>query len=743
MHAFQGTYLAHQRAGIDFMLHRERKCAPAGGILADEPGLGKTIMAIGVMLENPCMRPSLVVCPKAVQQQWVSELLKFGGLKAVILQQAACLRKFTEAAGAGMPLPVIGILSYTQLSHYQRNPLVGSLLGCCTFGRAVFDEGHMLRNPQSKAHKAALLLKAQHKWVLSGTPLVNKAADAWALLQLLGSARTESPPQLAVIRRVLKPIMLRRTTHDIASSLPRLHMALERVRFDSQEEAELYAKVEAHCRHRAWVGMRSGNDIMVMEALTRCRQMAIHPELVIRGLGRKSFKDALSQELPAQWPFMSTKLRHVAGIAAQHCGTEKVLVLCSFIEEMQLIAAVLQQLHGLDALSYSGKLQAGERQAVVDAFNGKDGARVLLVQVQAGGTGLNLQAASRVIVSSMPWTPSLESQGIHRAFRLEGGAVVSVRCERQDKRLALKDTIQGKCVKSLSMGEGRKPLVDVAVKDMVAYAARNDIPGGCHLTEDWLLRKHFMNNIEVVFADGNAAHASPSNLRVVMAQSVLDVPRPALPRLCFAQAGLTICGQEAVTGGHTCSLHTQHEAVAAKGFEVAQLCIFEVWLTAKHAAAAAAYGDDATTCRGCQDDPTQCKPCLSQKIAEVGADIRRALAGTSRRNFNWALSPMYALFPVRGKPDAPRHHPHSGCCLAFPKGGSRFCLKPVWQHDGQVRLLCMDHLIEHAAKCLEVEEAVKLHLSNYALYLKNRELQASRNPFVNSAKFNSLMGRPF
>lgn len=201
----------------------------------------------------------------------------------------------------------------------------------------------------------------------------------------------------------------------------------------------MYAIVEAYCRTKAWRAKLSGNDIAIMEALVRCRQMTVHPELVIRAIHKQNTQHtrphALTADLPPTWPFMSTKLRVVTDLVLQHCAHEKVLVFCSFIEEMQLMQAVLGQ-HGVQSLLYNGQISAQGRDATVAHFQdeGSD-ARVLIVQLQAGGTGLNLQAASRVVISSLPWTPSLEAQGIHRAFGLGQTRRVTVH------RVAISNTI--------------------------------------------------------------------------------------------------------------------------------------------------------------------------------------------------------------------------------------------------------------------------------------------------------------
>lgn len=446
---FRGTLLSHQEAGVSFMAHRELQCSPAGGLLADEPGLGKTVMTTALMLRNPAGFPCLVVCSKALQSQWVAEVLRFSGIQATVLGGGAKGLFSAHSAGSPpQPLWQVGILSYSLLARSTASPVVAALVTGPCLGRIVFDEGHIMRNTSSKAYKVAMELKARHKWILSGTPVVNHMADMWALLQVLGFVPRLQPAPVrpSVMQRMLGQAMLRRTGSDVLDGLPEMSSLLERVEFDSQEEASMYATVEAYCRTKAWRAKLSGNNVAVMEALVRCRQMTVHPELVIRAVHKQSVHHsrphALSADLPQTWPFMSTKLRVVTELVRQHCANEKVLVFCSFIEEMKLIQAVLGQ-HGVQALLYNGQISAQGRDATVAHFQDKDSeARVLIVQLQAGGTGLNLQAASRVVISSLPWTPSLESQGIHRAFRLGQTRPVTVH------RVAISHTIDDRILRA-------------------------------------------------------------------------------------------------------------------------------------------------------------------------------------------------------------------------------------------------------------------------------------------------------
>lgn len=295
---------------------------------------------------------------------------------------------------------------------------------------------------------------------------------------------------------------------------------------------------------------------------------------------------------------------------------------------------------------------------------------------------------------------------------------------------------QGPCVKSLPLGGHVGTLKAVPVKDLIALASKDKLAGGHLLSVEWLARTRDAH-VVVEYADGNAANGSLSNLRVVV-KGELDAPTPALPALCFARSGATICGAEATLGSHTCLAHKQHEALAARAQQIAQLCVFRAWLFSRKSAALdkGAHHPASVRCAS----PAACAACLALKTEEVTRQIQ---AFGSLSKYKWALDPMFGLFHPRLWFEVGGHRPHQGCCLAFAPRGARFCMKPVWQHNGVERLICMDHIIAHAAggRYWEVEEAVKHHLCNYTCYLKGQRMRKDvGNPFMRSDTFNQLMG---
>ncbi|KAF6250472.1 hypothetical protein COO60DRAFT_1465400 [Scenedesmus sp. NREL 46B-D3] len=321
------------------------------------------------------------------------------------------------------------------------------------------------------------------------------------------------------------------------------------------------------------------------------------------------------------------------------------------------------------------------------------------------------------------------------SYTLEFDATKSVSCIKYRsaksgacRTLSTHATSQGLYVKKLPL-PAHAALPDVAVKNLVAFACRDALEGGERLSEAWLMRKADPH-VSVECIDGNAAWVSPENLRVV-ALEAQDALHPALPPICFARVEATICGAEAATGSHTCATHKQHEAMAHRAQGIAQLCIHRSWLFKKK-----------------RLGPASGAPALERLLKEADAKLEATLGGVSKSSYKWALDPVFALYEPRIWYRVEGHYPHRGYCLAH--AGSRFCMLPVWEHDGVKRLVCMHHVIANAAFGSHslLEEAVRHHLTNYAFFLKGEKQiewanSKKDNKFADSAKFNELMGVPF
>lgn len=396
------TLRPYQLEGLAWM-RRLTRWAP-GAILADEMGLGKTLQALALILERG--GKALVVAPASVNFNWAREAARFTPGLAVHLYRGAD-RDLEADAG-------LWITSYELL--IRDAPALSEV----KFDTVVFDEAQALKNPLTRRSKAARSLNPGFVLALSGTPLENHLLELWALLRvvapgLLGPrehflSRYGQPlmrgEQLAGGRlsQLLKPFLLRRTKALVAPELPDRVETVEYLQLDASERV-LYERFR-----RAAVGaIGEGKDRMsVLAALTRLRQIACAAHLV-----------------DAEAPPESSKLRRlVERVEMAREGDEKVLVFSQFTALLDLADTALQR-RGIRTLRLDGRTPVAKRPALVDAFQAGE-ADVFLIALKAGGTGLNLTAASTVILLDPWWNPASEDQASDRAHRIGQTATVQV-----------------------------------------------------------------------------------------------------------------------------------------------------------------------------------------------------------------------------------------------------------------------------------------------------------------------------
>lgn len=314
----------------------------------------------------------------------------------------------------------------------------------------------------------------------------------------------------------------------------------------------------------------------------------------------------------------------------------------------------------------------------------------------------------------------------------------------QDKKIKVVWSAKGPIVPRWPLGNQLGTFRNVPAKNLLAYAVRDRLQGGDALTSDWLLGKANQHT-EVQVRDGNAARVVPDNLQVV-SRSLLDAPQPPLPRICFARslAGNTICGAPTQwEGSRVCLAHKDAEEAASEGHRMAQLHVFRLWLqrhkrdtdpevTAAHAQ------HDATT----SQQQLGCRACLQAVQAQVNAQISQLLGRRSEAAMAWATAPAEALLMPRYQLSEPDDMPCPGLCLALAgKGGSRLCLRPLWQTDGKERLACMQHIIKHAPVHHFLEQAAKHHVANWMASKRGAACipASAGDAFISSTRFNQLM----
>ena len=355
------TLRPHQVEGVEWILNRETKCVPRGGMLCDEMGLGKTLQMITAIVKNPKKR-TLIVVPKSIVQQWVSELAKFAP-KLTVCEYNGSRRKYIASDVCVCPYSVIVDL----LDHH--------------WDRVILDEGHEIRSRSSLVHKNAIRIRSPIRWIVTGTPVFNKFRDFVSLCEFIGVPIKKIQTCSDELRR---EIILRR----VKLSDPNEH----RLEFRNVE-LEMYPE-ERELYERALCEMDEASCIL--EGILRCRQVCAWPKMY-----------------DPDWKGKTTaKMDALVTMIKSH-PMEKSLVFTQFIEESKEIQRRIVEretflLHG----------SVDNRDEVIKGFkDSKDPGAVFIIQIKTGGVGLNLQEASRVYITQPSWNPATELQAIARSYR--------------------------------------------------------------------------------------------------------------------------------------------------------------------------------------------------------------------------------------------------------------------------------------------------------------------------------------
>ena len=406
----QAELRPYQQEGLDFLAWTSS--IGLGAVLADDMGLGKTVQAlawIAHLLETGQGEgPSLVVCPASVMHHWAREAARFTpGLRVLVLESGR------ERAGrrAEVREHDLIITNYALLRHdvdfWRETPLRA----------AILDEAQQIKNPSAAVTRAAHELRAKHRAALTGTPLENRALDLWSIASFvqpgfLGtrssfSARFDQPDSPPHRRRLLsarlRPLLLRRLKQQVAKELPaRVEERVDCVLTAGQRRFYLSELGRA----RAFLGTLLNdpqglerNRMPVLATLTRLRQICCHPTLAggRDGLGSGKFEQLFELLEPL--------------LAEGH----KVLLFSQFVECLKLIEAEFEK-RRVPYHMLTG--QTTKRERVVTAFTDDPEPCVFLLSLRAGGLGLNLTAASYVILFDPWWNPAIEAQAIDRTHRL-------------------------------------------------------------------------------------------------------------------------------------------------------------------------------------------------------------------------------------------------------------------------------------------------------------------------------------
>lgn len=392
-----------------------------GGVLADDMGLGKTLQTLVWIAwlrdEQQMKEPLLVICPKSVQDNWRSEVSRF------FPQLTVEVWNRVSAGKTGLEGTVdLLIIHYAQLRIHEE------LLRKIEWGAVILDEAQAIKNPTSQNAQAACGLKARHRLALTGTPIENRLLDLWSIFAfampgVLGtrSAFTknfdgkEDPLARRRLAARTRPFLLRRTKNEVARDLP------DRVEEDLSIELEgtqaaLY-KAEVKRARAELLKAETSKQLdklrfNILTSLLRLRQICCHPRLL--GLDATAPKKGRKKATePANESAKVAALLELLEPLMEE--GQKVLVFSQFVEMLTIIEAEIQE-RGWQSFKLTG--QTEDRGALVNDFQTHTGAATFLISLKAGGFGLNLTAASYVVLFDPWWNPAVEAQAIDRTHRI-------------------------------------------------------------------------------------------------------------------------------------------------------------------------------------------------------------------------------------------------------------------------------------------------------------------------------------
>ena len=408
----KATLRAYQEEGVSWL--SRLRMANVGGVLADDMGLGKTLQTIAhLCIEHarPDVRkPSLIVVPTSLIQNWKRELSRFAPHLSVVVwhgNERDATRDLTRVD--------LIVTSYSLLVRERER---WSQQG---YHYLILDEAQAIKNPRAAARDAACSLEVDHRLCLSGTPVENHLGDLWSLFDflmpgLLGSAaqfqvgyrtpieQEHSDVQMQALRRTVTPFILRRTKDEVATDLPPKTVLVRPVQL-SGAQRQLYEsiRVAAHADVRRIVRTKgmSGSTIAILDALMKLRQVCCDPRLV-----RVTSARRVAQSAKLDFFFRM--------LTEQLAAKSRVLVFSQFTSMLGLIAEGLAE-RGIGHLMLTGSTL--NRQHKVDAFQAGE-ADVFLISLKAGGTGLNLTSADTVVHYDPWWNPAAQAQATDRAHRI-------------------------------------------------------------------------------------------------------------------------------------------------------------------------------------------------------------------------------------------------------------------------------------------------------------------------------------
>lgn len=438
------TLHSHQVDGVQWLLTKELSGHKLGGILGDDPGLGKTIQIAALIYANKSKylaETTLIVVPVSVLSQWKEVMEYVLGEEQVYMHVGNKRAKGSEIKDCCrnklVCITTYGILTQDSIYKVQDKETKGHF-AIHNWYRIVLDEGHQIRNPKTKVNKIARMLSSHYRWILSGTPIQNSSADIAALMKFIRAPKLK-------LKDSVSEFLLRRTKEILYSVglLDRFTIVNHSCEFTTGYEQDLYKAIQDQTMYEySQLETSKGiSQMMLLELMIRLRQAAIHPDIALKSLHNK-YPGIGFNKLKMDSKKIPTKIFHIMEEVKKTKGLS--LVFTHFRHEMEYIKNKFRE-NNIFAECYNGSQTLSERKKILGKFKKSNfkifklsekkcipippselRPTVLIIQIKAGGVGLNLQKFSNVFFVSPDWNPANEIQAIARAHRIGQDKKVNV-----------------------------------------------------------------------------------------------------------------------------------------------------------------------------------------------------------------------------------------------------------------------------------------------------------------------------
>lgn len=395
----QATLFDHQVEGFRWLCYLEEQ--GRGGLLADDMGLGKTIQVITFLLHQKAhnkLKPTLIVLPIALIENWVEEIRKFA---------PSLMNRLYEHKGSGR-LKSSDLISQFDiiLTSYDTLKMDQLLLGKIKFQSIICDEAQNIKSHSSQRSRAIRAMQGNFRLAMTGTPVENSLDELWAIMDFvqpgaLGSlkefrARYADSKNYDELLKAIQPYYLRRTKQQILDDrLPKKHI-VPPIYVEASHVQKDIAK--------SMLATKETGQVAILNMLMRLRQLYGHPGAVISKYEQLSYTEV---------PKLRETVRIIETIKQKG---EKVIIFTEFRKLHVILKRLLMNMYGISVPVIDGDTK--NRQSIVQRFNQTPGFGIMILSPKAAGVGLTITSANHVIHYTRWWNPAVENQATDRAYRI-------------------------------------------------------------------------------------------------------------------------------------------------------------------------------------------------------------------------------------------------------------------------------------------------------------------------------------